>query len=176
MMTTKIRIEGDALASAYAVYIIELSHNGKQYFYIGQTGDSHYITARPCFRRLVGHLENKNRSTQNQIYKFVAYEMLGFEKRDKKIDFTLHEKEAIENWLTHSTIEMTEYKLEFFDFHASKELHTEKRRAVLEFEKKVIQLFSKVGKTLINKSQPAPKSDIIAYTEAYADICKTFEI
>ncbi len=86
MMTTKIRIEGDALASAYAVYIIELSHNGKQYFYIGQTGDSHYITARPCFRRLVGHLENKNRSTQNQIYKFVAYEMLGFEKVEKLIE------------------------------------------------------------------------------------------
>lgn len=176
MMKTKIRIEGDALASAYAVYIIELSNDGKQYYYIGQTGDGHYITARPPFRRLVGHLENKNRSTQNQIYKFVAYEMLGSEKRDKKIDFTLHEKEAIENWLTNSTVEMTEYKLETFDFHASKEPHTEKRRAVLEFEKKVIRLFSNAGKVLINKSQPTPKSDIIAYPEAYADIRKEFGV
>lgn len=176
MMKTKIRIEGDALASAYAVYIIELSCNGKQYFYIGQTGDSHYITARPCFRRLVGHLENKNRSTQNQIYKFVAYEILGLEKRDKTIDFTLHEKEAIENWLTNSTIEMTEYKLEIFDFHASKELHTEKRRTVVEFEKKIIQLFAKAGKTLINKSQYKPKFAAVTYPDVYEDICKSFDV
>ena len=176
MIKTKIKIEGAALASAYSVYIITVSYATKKYYYIGQTGDGHYITARPPFRRLVGHLENKNNSTQNQIYKFIAHEVLNIKKRENKVDFTLREKEAIEQILTQSTIEMIEYKLETFDFHASKQIHTEKRRKVLEFEKQVIQLFINGGKLLINKSKYTPKSAIITYNKAYSDIRKIFAI
>jgi hypothetical protein len=176
MKNFKIKLEGDYLQSSYAVYVIELIHQGEQYYYIGQTGDNHYISARPAFRRLTGHLENKNRSTQNQIYKYIAYEILKFRKRDKKEDFEIDEKAQIEKWLAASTLEMSVYPLEVFDFHASKEEHTTKRRATQEFEKQVIQLFIQEGKPLINKSRPKAKEAGVHYEEQLDNIIQDFDI
>lgn len=67
-----LEIEGKHLESAYSVYIIEVNNkeNNKEskYYYIGQTGDSQYITARSPLRRLMGHLTDIKSSTQNQVF------------------------------------------------------------------------------------------------------------
>lgn len=176
MQNFKIKLEGSYLQSFYAVYIIELTQQEQQYYYIGQTGDNHYITARPAFRRLTGHLENKNRSTQNQIYKFIAYQILNFPAREKKTDFNLDEKARIEGFLSTSTLEMSVYPLESFDFHASKEVHTRKRKATQAFEKQVILLFKQSSKTLINKAIPKNGEDSIHYVKQYEAIVNDFNL
>lgn len=170
MKNFKIKLDGYFLQSAYVVYIIELIYTDNIYYYIGQTGDNHYITARPALRRLVGHLENKNRSTQNQLYKFIAYHILELPKRDKKEDFTPNEKMDIEQVLSQSIIEMHVYPLETFDL----ENHTIKRKAAQEFEKHILQLFMKNSQQLINKSTPKPKNSTPNYMEQYQAIVEDF--
>ncbi len=81
-------LTGELFRRRYLLYVVELSHSSSQYFYVGQTGDTRVITARPVFRRLAAHLEDR-KSTQNQVYQYVAHEILGFpEEEGKKTAFT----------------------------------------------------------------------------------------
>ena len=57
-----IELPGTHFRRAYLLYAIEICHNQDRYFYIGQTGDNNYITARPPIRRLSGHLEDVGQS------------------------------------------------------------------------------------------------------------------
>jgi len=49
-----IELSGAQFRRAYLLYVIEICHEQERYFYVGQTGDNRYITARPAFRRFQG--------------------------------------------------------------------------------------------------------------------------
>ena len=67
-----IEFNGSLLIPGFSIYLMEVENqNGKRHFYIGMTGDSFYPSARAAFHRLSGHLEKKNRSTQNQLWKAI---------------------------------------------------------------------------------------------------------
>jgi hypothetical protein len=176
MENFKITLEGNYLKSVYCVYIIELQHQSDEpLFYIGQTGDNAHKTARPAFRRLVGHLDNLNSSTQNQIYKHIAKKLLG--KRDTSLKYTSTEKAIIEKYFSESVLTMHVYPLENFDYDSTKEEHKRKRQSAQSFEKQVIQLFIKNEKKLqlMNKQIVSPKNNIIYMTQFKA-IQKDFDL
>lgn len=79
-----IELKGEQFRRGYLLYIIEIRHNIDTFYYIGQTGDNHYVTARPAFRRLSGHFEDSGNSTQNQLYKYIASIILGYDEANKK--------------------------------------------------------------------------------------------
>ena len=156
LRNSKITIEGRQLKSVYAVYVIELNHNGDSYFYIGQTGDAHYISARPAFSRIGGHLENTDRSTQNQIYKFIV-QKLGISVPVGANDYSRNDKGKVEHFLSESKITMYIYPLLEFDYMLTRDEHHSRREKILEFEKQVIRLFEGKGKTLINQTRHRPR-------------------
>ena len=45
-----IELPGAQFRRAYLLYVIEICHEQERYFYVGQTGDNNYLTARPAFR------------------------------------------------------------------------------------------------------------------------------
>ncbi len=151
---TVLVLDGNHLRLAYSVYIIQLVNGNESYFYVGQTGDSHFITARSPLGRIGGHLQARNRSKQNQLYRYIAEVILKYPARDKYSDYTIAEKAAINDFLSRSTVNMYSYPVIDFDYHASKEEHQIQRQKVLEFEKEVINLFKEGKKHLINKSSP----------------------
>ncbi len=153
---SKITIEGRQLRSVYAVYVIELIHKDDKYYYIGQTGDAHYISARPPFSRIGGHLENTDRSTQNQIYKFIVRK-LNIVVQAGANDYSRQDKAKVEEFLYESRIIMHIYPLLEFSYMLSEEEHRNRRQQVLEFEKQIIHLFGKSNKTLINNSRHKPR-------------------
>ena len=78
MKKNKIVIDGkEQFKQAYLIYIIEIDHNNSdKYYYIGQTGDRNYKSARPPFLRLAGHLSTQEKTTENQLYKGIAEQIL----------------------------------------------------------------------------------------------------
>ena len=79
-----LKLEGQHFKRQYLLYIIEITHGNDKHYYVGQTGDHNYTTARPAFRRLAGHLEDLGGSTQNQIYRFIAEIVLEFSEAGQK--------------------------------------------------------------------------------------------
>lgn len=145
------KLTGEHFRRRYLLYVIELSHSGKKYFYVGQTGDTKEITARPVFRRLAAHLEDR-KSTQNQVYQYVAHEILGFpENEGKKTAFTEEARQAVEEYLIGSNIKMHAYYLESFISTITRGEHETNRRKTQKIEKQVIDVFRKNRKTLMNR-------------------------
>jgi hypothetical protein len=168
-------IDSKLFKSNYSVYIIEVINNSDRFYYIGQTGDSHYLTARSPLRRLIGHLSDSKASTENQIYKYVAKKILPSEKKESK-KYSTEEKEMIENYFIQSDVKMYSYPLIDFDFHASEDNHQKKTKRIVEFEKQVILLFKDSGKSLINKQIPKKIKNQIEFTDVYNEIKDRFEL
>ena len=151
-------LTGELFRRWYLLYVVELSHDSNQYFYVGQTGDRKAKTARPVFRRLAAHLEDR-RSTQNQVYQYVAHEILGFpEDEGKKRAFTEEARRAIEEYLVKSNIKMHAYYLELFISTITQGKHEENRRKSEKIEEQVIDIFHKNGKELMNRKSTPPAS------------------
>lgn len=169
-------LKGEHFKRRYLLYIVELSHKGNQYFYVGQTGDTRVITARPVFRRLAAHLEDR-KSTQNQLYQYVAHDILRFpEDEGKKIAFTERAKQAVEEYLVKSNIKMYAYHLESF-LPTTTEEHKKKRRKSQKIEKQAIAVFRKNGRRLMNKKQTpsAPCADC-PYPEVLKRVVTDFNL
>ena len=141
----------------YLLYIIELSHKGENYYYIGQTGDHRYTTARPAFRRLAAHFEDREKSTQNQVYKYIASNLQGHNFIDDNA------KQAVEEFLVNSRTKMYSYSLEPFVRTNSHDAHLKKVHNVTNFEKLVINLFITNGKKLMNKKVPSIEFNSVCY-------------
>jgi len=162
-----LTLEGQHFKRQYLLYIIEIIHGNDRHYYIGQTGDHNYITARPAFRRLAGHLEDIGRSTQNQIYRYLAVRVLGFQEADSKgSNFDEKTKQSVEDFLVTSTIRMHVYSLQEFIPGIEHEKHLKIVREVTLFEQMVIDLFrnhekrianKKIIKPLIGKECPYPE-------------------
>jgi hypothetical protein len=155
-----LMLEGKHFQRQYLLYIVEITHGNDKYYYVGQTGDNNYITARPAFRRLAGHLEDVGRSTQNQIYRYLAVEILGISEAARK-DSTFDEKikQAVEDYLVGSTVKMYVYSLQPFIPDIEHSQHLKIVRRVTLFEKIVIGLLLTHSKTIANKNVALPPED-----------------
>jgi hypothetical protein len=173
-----LTLEGQHFRRQYLLYIIEITHGDDHHFYIGQTGDHHYITARPAFRRLAGHLDDGGRSTENQVYRYLAEKVLGFsEAGDKSENFNEKTKQAVEDYLVHSTVRMHVYSLQEFPPDIEREAHLTNVRKVRLFEKIVIDLFRKHQKRIANKKlSRIPEGEECPYPEILDRIKNDFKI
>jgi hypothetical protein len=147
-----LTLEGQHFKRYYLLYIIEIIHEKYKYYYIGQTGDNSHTTARPAFRRLVGHLDDIGGSTQNQVYRYLAFDVLDFPKpTEKNQKFNEKIKQAVEDFLVESTVKMYVYRIQPFESGISHEKHLEVVRKVTFFEQIVIALFKQSLKKIGNK-------------------------
>lgn len=170
-----VELSGVQFRRAYLLYVIEICHDQKGYFYVGQTGDNKYITARPAFRRLSGHLGDTGKSTQNQVYRYIATDILGYEEARGKTAFSEEVKQAVEDFLVDSTVRMHVYQVCAFDpFHARADHLTIVRRVSL-LEKFVINAFINAGKPLMNRMVRSPV-EACPYPELLARIKSDFGI
>jgi len=171
-----LKLEGHHFKRQYLLYIIEISHGNDKHYYIGQTGDHNYTTARPAFRRLAGHLEDLGGSTQNQIYRYIAEIVLEFsEAGQKNSKFDEKIKQAVEEFLVDSTITMHIYPLQPFSPGIEKDRHLEIVRKVSLFEKIVINLFRTNKKSIANKKLTLPKKGAeCPYPQIFAEIITDF--
>jgi len=145
-----LELTGKHFKRQYLLYVVQLSHRGNAYYYVGQTGDTRIITARPVFRRLAAHLEDR-KSTQNQVYQYIAHNILNVpENEGKKIAFTEKTRQKVEEYLINCTIKMHAYHLEPFISEVSSEEHHAKRRNTLKMEKLIIRALHKNGKNVMN--------------------------
>jgi len=151
MPDVRIELPGSHFRRAYLLYVIEICHGKDQYFYVGQTGDNHYVTARPAFRRLSGHLDDTGQSTQNQVYRYIATNILGHKKATSKISFPEAVKQDVEDFLVDSTVLMHIYKVKPFKPDVSRDNHLRDVRDVTLIEKYVMASFLGAGKSLMNK-------------------------
>lgn len=150
-----LTLEGQHFRRQYLLYIIEIIHGSDSHYYIGQTGALNYITARPAFRRLAGHLEDIGRSTQNQIYWYLAVRVSGIQETNGKMSsFDEKTKQAVEDFLVNSTIRMHVYSLQEFVPGIEPEKHLEIVRKGTLFEQMVIGLFRNQEKRIVNKKIP----------------------
>ncbi len=136
-----IELAGEQFRRAYLLYVIEVCNNRDRYYYIGQTGDNNYITARPAFRRLSGHLEDSGKSTQNQVYRYIANKILEYREADNQEAFSEKIKQGVEGFLVGSIVHMHIYKVHQFDPAISHSDHLINVRKISLLEKHVIKAF-----------------------------------
>lgn len=170
-----IELPGLQFRRAYLLYVVEICHDEDRYFYVGQTGDNNYITARPAFRRLSGHLDDRGQSTQNQVYRYIAVKILGDEEAESKAAFSKKIKQAVEDFLVDSTVRMHIYQVHQFNPLASRANHLATLKRVSLLEKFVIRAFANSGKTLMNRTITAPV-EACPYPELLARIKSDFDL
>ena len=158
MADIQIEIPGAQFRRFYLLYVIEILHEQERFYYVGQTGDNNYVTARPPFRRLAGHFEDIGRSTQNQVYRSIAVDILGHEEaRTNKVAFSEQIKQDVEDFLVGSSITMQIYRVCPFEPDVSREGHRTIVRSVVCLEQYVIEAFRAAGRDLMNKKLHRPK-------------------
>ncbi|MBI2329760.1 MAG: hypothetical protein HYU85_09075 [Chloroflexi bacterium] len=165
-------LTGEHFRRRYLLYVVELSHGDDKYFYVGQTGDRKFQTARPAFPRLAAHFGDQARSTQNQIYQYVARDILGF---SNQVGFNDKSKQAVEDYLVGSNVRMYVYFVGLFDSTIKLEEHAENRRKVEELEKHVIDTFHRNGKRLMNKKRALSSIDC-PYPEILKLVARDLEL
>lgn len=156
MESFKIEIEGQQFTSNYLVYvvIINSSEYGKLY-YVGQTGDRNHLTARPAFRRLAAHFDDQGRSTQNQIYRAIAVQILGIkDAKSNKIVFDKDTKIKVASMLSKSKIQMNVFPVAKFENETTKEEHDINRKFSEKIEDELMSYMIQNGFTLLNLRLP----------------------
>jgi hypothetical protein len=156
MPDARIELPGAQFRRAYLLYVIEIRHGKQQYFYVGQTGDNNYVTARPAFRRLSGHLDDTGQSTQNQVYRYIATNILGHEEAISKASFPEAVKQDVEDFLVKSTVLMHIYKVKLFEPDISRDDHLRVVKSTTLMEKYVMISFLEAGRSLMNKKISKP--------------------
>jgi hypothetical protein len=152
----RIELPGAHFRRAYLLYVIEISHGKERYFYVGQTGDNNYVTARPAFRRLSGHLDDTGQSTQNQVYRYIATNILGHEGAASKAPFPKAVKQDVEDFLVKCAVLMHIYRVKPFKPDASRDNHLRVVRSITLLEKHVMVSFLETGRSLMNKKVVKP--------------------
>jgi hypothetical protein len=171
-----LTLDGQVFKRQYLIYVIELVNGDRKYFYVGQTGDRRYTTARPPVRRLIGHLDDVGRSTQNQLYRFVAGDILRIEDARKKATFTENLKQRVEDFFVQSVVRMHVYQVEPFTPGISHVEHCAIRERVEELERHVLKAFKNAGFSLANRSFPAPTERVSPYPEVFSQVLGDFSL
>jgi hypothetical protein len=175
MPDIRIELPGAQFRRAYLLYVIEICHGKEQYFYVGQTGDNNYLTARPAFRRLSGHLDDTGQSTQNQVYRYIATDIVGHKEASSKISFRESVKQDVEDFLVDSTVLMHIYKVKPFEPDVSRINHLRIVKDVTLMEQYVMVLFLEAGRSLMNKKILKP-TDTCPYPKLLARIKSDFNL
>jgi len=147
-----IELPGAHFRRAYLLYVIEIRHRKDQYFYVG-----HYVTARPAFRRLSGHLDDTGQSTQNQVYRYIATTILGHKEAISKTSFPEAVKQDVEDFLVDCTVLMHIYKVKPFKPLVSRHDHLRAVRSSTLMEKYALLSFLEAGRSLMNKKILKPR-------------------
>lgn len=171
-----LTLDGQVFKRQYLVYVIELVNGNRKYFYVGQTGDRRYTTARPPVRRLMGHLEDVGTSTQNQLYRFVAVDILRIEEARQQAAFTEDIKQRVEDFFAESAVHMHVYHLAPFTPGIPHGEHTAIRERVEEFERHVLKRFKSAGLNLANRNFHAPKDRVAPYPEVFSQLLGDFSL
>ena len=149
-----IDIDGRQFRKSYLIYVVEIIHKNKgQFFYIGQTGDRNYLTARPAFRRLGGHFSDQGHSTENQVYRQIAVKVLELKGAEKRATFSPTIKKAVSDFLVNSKTKMHVFPIRNFTDEITENQHKENREFVESIEKRVIhKIIDKFGENrILNK-------------------------
>lgn len=173
MNSFKITIEGQQFRKAYFVYVIRITtQDNINFFYIGQTGDRNYLTARPAFRRLAGHFSDIGSSTENQVYRQIAVKVLKIEDVVKKEKFNESTKKRVGDFLETCKIEMFVYQIADFEDNSDKDLHTKNRKQTELIENELINCVQKKvsADKVFNK-----KFSVITTTELQPETIKILE-
>ena len=142
MQYFKIELDGNHFVESYLVYVIEISHGGyNRYFYVGQTGDRNHFTARPAFRRLSAHLSDQGRSTENQLYRYIATKILKHQLEKNKA-FETGVKTNVGEFLKKAKICMHVFPIRAFESEMISQ-HKTNREYVESIEVEVIAELSK---------------------------------
>ena len=156
-----ITISGDQFEKHYLIYFVFVKNKRNTYFYIGQTGDRHYMTARPAFRRLAGHLGDQGWATDNQVYRQIAVKALGLDASERR-SFSGEIKDKVSNYLSESEIEMCYFKVKQFSSSSNREQHKKNVLEIEKLEKNLIFEFandSKLGEFILNLKVPSKLSN-----------------
>lgn len=156
-----IEIDGNHFKKNYLIYVIAIKKSDDiNYFYIGQTGDRNYITARPAFRRLGGHLSDQGHSTENQVYRAIATSILKLEPKNKQT-FSPEIKHEVSKFLISSKITMHVFPIRDFPDDISKEEHNFNMLFIEQIERGVINTFIlKYGREKILNKKILPLKDL----------------
>lgn len=171
----RIHIDGKQFEQQYLVYIVRLRHSSDTVrYYVGQTGDRHYRTARPAFRRLAAHFEDRGYSTQNQVYRAVAG-MLHKKEFKSRTRFSNDVKHEVSKYLVESQIDMFVFPIRPFDREVSSDQHKENVRFIEGVEQCTIwALCERHGKdAVLNKRISAPR-DMPETKDIAGDIIAAF--
>lgn len=140
---------GEHFKTTYLLYVLRLRNKETDQYYIGQTGDNNHLTSRSAFRRLAGHFEDSNTSTQNKLYRHIVKELLEPYGIGKEINREV--KAKVEEVMVASEVTVFVYPLmDFNHLQILPRIHKEKVKMVKEFEKYIIKWFDNQGYTLIN--------------------------
>lgn len=161
----ELNYNSEWFASGYYVYVIKIEVGKDIFYYVGQTGDRHFIAARSPFYRLWGHFNpyNLKKGTDSQLmsnlFKRKIFCRKDGESNRLTIDRALAKKDAI--------ISAQFYPIEDFvndNTQISKDSHKQKRVFVEEIEKGVIEglgyqvVFNDVNKKGFQKIMVSPKA------------------
>ncbi len=114
--------------------------------------------------------------TQNQIYRFVAVEILGIEEARRQVAFTEDIKRRVEDLFVDSTLTMHVYHLEPFTPGISHVEHTAILKRVEELERHVLERFRSAGLSLANRKFHAPKDRVPPYPEVFSQLLSDFSL
>lgn len=141
--TISIDVPSSWLSQGYYVYVAKIVVNGQLFYYIGQTGDGHYHTARGPLYRMSGHLAKSDSSTQNQLIK-------GLQNNFPNTD--------IETILQNTAIQYTFFKIADYDAKDTKEQHQTKRLSTLCIERLLIFRFCQQNSKVFNEAVKTARS------------------
>lgn len=168
MNTDTLTISGTFFRSGYAVYVVEITHKAtaKKYYYLGQTGDAHYLTARSPFYRMSGHFDYGEKSTQNQIFKGLC-KLLGIEKTEDP----RKKREAVETFLVEADIRYHVFRLHDFSYrNKDNDTHQRLRHNTLSVETALLRRFrERYGDALLNSKLTSLKREPTETEEAQID-------
>ena len=165
----QLNYDSEWFTSRYYVYVIKIEVAKDIYYYVGQTGDRHFIAARSPFYRLWGHFNpyNLKKGTDSQLmsslFKRKIFRKKEGESNRLTIDRALARKDAI--------IKAQFYPIEDFandNTQISKDNHRKKRLYVEEIEKGVIEgldqqiIFNDLSKKGFQKIKVSPKARVIS--------------
>ena len=154
----EIKIDGKQFEKYYLIYVIIINHNEKgKYYYVGQTGDRCYKTARPAFRRLAGHFSDIGQSTENQVYRQIIEKILK-KNIEKNMKFEDKIKNSVTKFLIDCEIKMKVFPIIKYESSISEKKHKENTMYVENIEKIVIKSLCSTINTerLLNKKRIEP--------------------
>lgn len=177
MKYNTIEITGALLKAGFSIYLFEIRHEGKTYFYIGMTGDPFYPSARSGVHRLSGHLELNPKSTQNQLWEALKKQKVKESDLDSlKIIMHHFEIPGFKTWQG----SLKNKKKGDFDGDPNYEAYKVNQTKVLALEKALIYRFKQQKDSkeiLLNKTKGKKFEQQFegVYKEVYDKVCAIVE-